>query len=209
MSKQNTPKKQRGTLLVVSGPSGVGKGTVLEELFKLSSDYAYSVSVTTRAPRQGEVEGVNYFFRTKEEFEKMIENGELLEYASYNGNYYGTPKKYVEKMLDSGKNVILEIEVQGAMKVKKIKPEAVMVFIAPESKDVLAERLSTRATEPKDVIINRIEIAQRELRACPFYDYVTVNTENMAKKCAEDIIAAVRVEKLKPKNMFGLISEFI
>lgn len=206
MSKKTCEK---GTLLVVSGPSGVGKGTVLAELMKKSSDYAYSVSVTTRAPREGEIEGVNYFFRTKEEFEQMIENGELLEYASYNGNYYGTPKKYVDKMLASGKNVILEIEVQGAMKVKKLRPDAVMVFIAPESKDVLSERLSIRATEPKDVIINRIEIAERELRACPFYDYVTVNSDGKAEKCAEDIMAAVRAEKLKPKKMFGLISEFI
>ncbi|MBP5245163.1 MAG: guanylate kinase [Clostridia bacterium] len=202
-------KCEKGTLLVISGPSGVGKGTVLAELMKKSEDYAYSVSATTRAPREGEQEGKNYFFKTKEEFEQMIENGELLEYASYNGNYYGTPKKYVDKMLASGKNVILEIEVQGAMKVKKLRPDAVMVFIAPESKDVLYERLSVRATEPKDVIINRIEIAERELRACPFYDYVTVNADGKADKCAEDIMAAVRAEKLKPEKMFGLISEFI
>lgn len=200
---------KRGKLLIVSGPSGVGKGTVLGELFAQSSDFVVSVSATTRAPREGEKEGVNYFYRTKEEFEKMIEENMLLEYASYNGNYYGTPKAYVDAKLDEGKNVILEIEVQGAMKVKKLVPEAIMIFIAPESKEILRARLTGRGTESEDVIANRIAIAEKELRACLMYDYITINKQGEAAECAKDILAIVRAEAVKNGNMFGAVSDFI
>jgi len=200
---------KKGLLLIVSGPSGVGKGTVLKELFASSDDFVLSVSATTRVPRNGEEDGVNYFFKTKEEFEAMIENGELLEYASYNGNYYGTPKAYVDAKLNEGKNVILEIELQGAVNVKKLAPEAVMIFIAPESKDILHERLTGRGTESEDVIANRIAIAQKELRACLMYDYITVNRQGEALECAKDILAIVRAEKLKKENAFNAVSDFI
>lgn len=200
---------KRGRLLIVSGPSGVGKGTVLAELFAMSDEFALSVSATTRAPREGEKEGVNYFYKSKEEFEKMIEEKKLLEYASYNGNYYGTPKAYVDSKLDEGKNVILEIEVQGAMKVKSLVPDAVMIFVAPESKEILHERLTGRGTEEADVIAKRIAIAEKELRACLMYDYITVNEQGKAKECAENILAIVRAEKVKKSNMFDAVSDFI
>ncbi len=201
--------RRKGKLLIVSGPSGVGKGTVLSELFRMSDEFVYSVSATTRAPREGETDGVNYFYKTTEQFEKMIAEGELLEYARYNGNYYGTPKAYVESKLEEGKNVILEIEVQGAMQIKKLCPEAVMIFIAPESKQVLRDRLVGRGTETKDVIENRISIAEKELRACLMYDYITVNKQGFADECAKDIMAAVRAEHIRASEMFNLACDFI
>lgn len=200
---------KRGKLLIISGPSGVGKGTVLGELFAQSIDFAVSVSATTRAPREGEKEGVDYFYKSREEFESMIKNGELLEYATYNENYYGTPKAYVDSKLDEGKNVILEIEVQGAMKVKKLVPEAIMIFIAPESKEILRARLTGRGTESEDVIADRIAIAEKELRACLMYDYITVNKQGKSSECAKDILAIVRAEAVKKGNMFGAVSDFI
>lgn len=199
---------KKGRLLVVSGPSGVGKGTVLAELFKSGDDYVYSVSATTRAPREGEIDGKNYFFKTREEFLAMIENDELLEYAEYNGNFYGTPRRFVTEQTARGKNVILEIEVQGAMKVKSACPEALMIFIAPESKEVLRERLYGRGTESEGVIAGRIAIAERELRACLLYDYITVNREGEADKCADDIRAVVRAEGLKTRERFPEVCGF-
>ena len=137
---------KRGRLVVVSGPSGVGKGTVLKYVTS-REDFVYSVSATTRSPREGEVDGQNYFFISRDEFEEMIKNGQLIEYAEYNGNYYGTPRAFVEQMLSEGKNVILEIEVKGAMQVKKVMPDATFIFIAPESREVLEARL--RGAAPK------------------------------------------------------------
>ncbi len=200
---------KKGTLVVISGPSGVGKGTVLKELFGMSDEFVYSVSATTRAPREGEIEGVNYFYKSREEFTAMIDAGELLEYASYNGNYYGTPRKFVESILETGKNVILEIELAGAMQVKKSQPSAVMIFIAPESKATLLERLRHRGTESEDVIARRIAIAEKELRASPLYDFITVNHDGLAHACAEDILAIVRAERLKVGNCFSELCSFL
>lgn len=138
----------------------------------------------------------------------MIENDELLEYAEYNGNFYGTPRRFVAEQTAKGKNVILEIEVQGAMKVKTACPEALMIFIAPESKEVLRERLYGRGTESEGVIAGRIAIAERELRACLLYDYITVNREGEADKCAEDIRAIVRAESLKTRERFPEVCGF-
>ncbi len=197
----------RGQLVVVSGPSGVGKGTVLKYVLD-RDDFVYSVSCTTRKPREGEVHGKNYFFVTKEEFEDMINEDAFVEYANYNGNYYGTPKSFVEKNLSEGRNVILEIEVQGAVKIKNVMPEAVFVFVAPESKRVLSERLRGRGTETEDVIETRLRIAENEVRACLMYDYIVVNRDGKAKECAEDIAAAVKAETLKPQKAYGTVSEF-
>ncbi len=200
-------KNERGRLVVVSGPSGVGKGTVLKYVLE-RDDFVYSVSATTRSPREGEVNGVNYFFITRDDFEKMIENGELIEYAEYNGNYYGTPKFFVESMLSQGKNVILEIEVKGAMQVKKVMPDATFIFIAPESREILENRLRGRGTETDDVIAGRLKIAQNEIKACLMYDYIAVNRDGGPEKCACDIVAAVKAESMKPCNMYGDVSEF-
>lgn len=200
-------KTKRGRLVVVSGPSGVGKGTVLKYVLE-RDDFVYSVSATTRKPRDIDIDGVTYFFKSKEEFENMIDNHELIEYACYNGNYYGTPKFFVEDMLSKGKNVILEIEVQGAVQVKKIMPDATFVFIAPESREILENRLRGRGTETEDVIAGRLSIAEKEIRACLMYDYIVINRDGEAEKCASDIVAAVSAEGMKPCNMYSEVSEF-
>jgi len=205
MSEAKNVKK--GRLVVVSGPSGVGKGTVLKYVLENPS-YVYSVSATTRKPRDGEENGVNYFFTTRENFESMIENGELIEHAEYNGNYYGTPKFFVDKMLSEGKNVILEIEVKGAVQIKKKMPDAMFVFVAPESRSILEERLRGRATEEEDVIKNRLSIAENEIRSCLMYDYIAVNEQGKAKECALDIMCAVKADGMRPHNRYDEISEF-
>ena len=152
----------KGVLTVVSGFSGAGKGTVMKRLIQKYDDYALSISVTTRNPREGERDGIEYFFKTKEEVEAMIENDEFLEYARYVDNYYGTPRFYVEEMLAKGKNVILEIEIQGAMQIKAKNQEAVLVFVTPPSFEELRNRLIGRGTETADVIESRLKRASEE-----------------------------------------------
>ena len=165
----------KGVLTVVSGFSGAGKGTVMKRLIQKYDDYALSISVTTRKPREGERDGIEYFFKTKEEVETMIENDEFLEYARYVDNYYGTPRFYVEEMLAKGKNVILEIEIQGAMQIKAKNPEAVLVFVTPPSFEELRNRLVGRGTETADVIESRLRRASEEAEGMPSYDYILVN----------------------------------
>ena len=165
----------KGVLTVVSGFSGAGKGTVMKRLIQKYDDYALSISVTTRKPREGERDGIEYFFKTKEEVEAMIENDEFLEYARYVDNYYGTPRFYVEEMLAKGKNVILEIEIQGAMQIKAKNPEAVLVFVTPPSFEELRNRLVGRGTETADVIESRLRRASEEAEGMPSYDYILVN----------------------------------
>ncbi len=189
--------KNKGLLLVVSAPSGCGKGTILGEILKDDSFY-YSISATTRAPREGEQDGVNYHFITKEEFEQRIAQGGMLEYAQYCGNYYGTPKKEVEQMRDAGRDVILEIEVEGAMKVRVLCPDAVFLFIAPPSVEELRRRLNKRGTEAADVIEERVSQASRELSYANRYDYIIVNGE--LEKAIQDFRTVVRAEKLRTKN---------
>ena len=189
--------KNKGLLLVVSAPSGCGKGTILGEILKDDSFY-YSISATTRAPREGEQDGVNYHFITKEEFEQRIAQGGMLEYAQYCGNYYGTPKKEVEQMRDAGRDVILEIEVEGAMKVRALCPDAVFLFIAPPSVEELRRRLNKRGTEAAEVIEERVSQASRELSYANRYDYIIVNGE--LEKAIQDFRAVVRAEKLRTKN---------
>lgn len=198
---------KRGRLVVVSGPSGVGKGTVLKYVLE-RDDFVYSVSATTRKPRDIDIDGVTYFFKTREEFEEMIGKNELIEYAEYNGNYYGTPRPFVEQMLSSGKNVILEIEVKGAMQVKKVMPDATFVFIAPESRTILENRLRGRGTETDDVIEGRLRIAENEMKACLMYDYIVINREGCAEECSKDIISAVKADGMKACNMYSSVSDF-
>ncbi len=175
----------QGTLLVVSGFSGAGKGTVVNAIMNTYDDYALSVSATTRKPREGEIDGVSYFFKTTDEFKSMIDNNELLEYANYVGNYYGTPKSYVENKLRDGYNVILEIESVGAFNVKKIFPEAVLTFIIPPSADELERRLRGRGTEEDAVIKARLAKACTEAEGVENYDYIVVN-ENVSD-CVSEI----------------------
>lgn len=165
----------RGTLVVVSGFSGAGKGTLMKGLLEKYNSYALSISATTRKPRDGEADGREYFFKTKHDFEKMIAQDELLEYACYVGNYYGTPKSYVEDRLNEGKDVILEIEIQGALKIKEKLPEATLIFIVTPSAEELKKRLIGRGTETSDVIEQRLSRAYEEAEGIEKYDYVLVN----------------------------------
>ena len=169
---------ERGLLIVFSGPSGVGKGTVRQEIFSTPDHkFEYSVSMTTRQKRPGEVDGVDYFFRTREEFEELIKNGQMLEYAEYVGNYYGTPLTYVNETLDKGIDVFLEIEVQGALQVKKKVPDGVFIFLTPPDLDELKDRLVGRGTDSEEVIRQRIERAKEEIALMREYDYAVVNDE--------------------------------
>ena len=170
--------KRRGLLIVLSGPSGVGKGTVRKELFSQpNTNYEYSISMTTRLPRVGEVDGVDYFFKNREEFEQLIEEGGLLEHAEFVGNYYGTPLAYVKETIEAGRDVFLEIEVQGAAQIREKAPDALFIFLAPPSLSELELRLIGRGTESEEVIAKRITTAREELEMMSLYDYVVENDE--------------------------------
>ena len=169
--------KQRGILIVISGFAGSGKGTITKELIKRYDNYRFSVSATTRNPRPGEVDGKDYYFLTREQFEEMIEKDDFLDYTEYVGNYYGTPKSFVEKTLDEGKDVILEIEYIGGFNAKKAFPEAVLCFLTPPSVEEVYNRLKGRNTETEDVIIKRIKRGQEEAEIMSQYDYIIVNKD--------------------------------
>lgn len=179
----------KGSLIVVSGFSGAGKGTIMKKLVRETEDFALSISMTTRAPREGEQHGKEYYFVTREVFEETIANDGLVEYACYCGNYYGTPKSYVDEMLSVGKNVLLEIEMQGAMKIKEKFPEAVLLFVMPPSAKVLYERLVGRGTETKEVIDKRMARAVEESQGIEQYDYIVVNDD--LDTCVEEVKAIV------------------
>ncbi|MGZ9587002.1 guanylate kinase [Paenibacillus marinisediminis] len=182
---------KKGLLIVLSGPSGVGKGTVCKALMKKTSNLIYSVSATTRQPRLGEIDGVNYFFKTREQFMQMIEDDQMLEYAEYVGNYYGTPRGFVEETLAKGQDIILEIEVQGALKVKEKFPEGVFIFLLPPSLDELKDRIQGRGTENDTVIDHRMNAAVEEIAMMEHYDYAVVNDEiDHACRSIESIIIA-------------------
>ena len=188
----------KGVLTVVSGFSGAGKGTVMKRLIQKYDDYALSISVTTRNPREGERDGIEYFFKTKEEVEAMIENDEFLEYARYVDNYYGTPRFYVEEMLAKGKNVILEIEIQGAMQIKAKNPEAVLVFVTPPSFEELRNRLIGHGTETADVIESRLKRASEEAEGMPSYDYILVNDQ--VEDCVDRLHQIILSERAKTQR---------
>lgn len=206
MKARKMKKMSKGLLIVVSAPSGCGKGTILGEILKDDKFY-YSVSATTRSPREGEQNGVNYHFITREDFEERIKNNAMLEYAEYCGNYYGTPKKEIEEMREMGKNVLLEIEVQGAMKVREICPDAVFVFILPPSVNELERRLRKRGTETDEVIAERVSQAKGELVFAEKYDYVVVN--NALEDAICDFRAVIKAEELKVSNAKEIIDEVI
>ena len=186
-------RKNRGILTVVSGFSGSGKGTIMKELMKKYSErYALSISATTRAPRPGECDGVEYFFRTREEFERMIAEDALIEYAQFVGNYYGTPRTYVEEQLNAGKDVILEIEIQGALKVKKKFPDTLLLFVSPPSAGELKNRLVGRGTETMEVIDSRLARAVEEAEGIEEYDYLVINDD--LEECVEEVNHIIRNE---------------
>ena len=191
--------KEKGLLVVISGPAGSGKGTVNAMLLQ-SPDFAYSVSATTRAPRPGEVDGVNYHFISKEEFESRIANGEMLEYTQYCGNYYGTPLREALEVMESGRNLILEIEVEGAQNVKRLYPEAVLIMLLPPSYAVQEARLRGRGTETEEKICERLNRTKEELPLVSHYDYVVYNFDNGADRCADDIRSIVRAEQNSTKR---------
>lgn len=193
---------ERGLLIVFSGPSGVGKGTVRAKIFENENNFKYSVSMTTRPQRPGEVDGKDYYFRTREEFEAMIRNGEMLEYAEYVGNYYGTPLTYVNRTLDEGRDVFLEIEVQGALQVKEKVPDGVFIFLTPPDLEKLKERLVGRGTDSAEVIASRLEKAEEEIRLMSEYDYAVVNDKvELAAEHVKTIIEAehFRVDRVRPR----------
>lgn len=192
----NRPK---GKLFVISGPSGAGKGTLRRELFKALPELVYSVSVTTRKPRAGEVDGVDYFFISQSDFERMRDNGELLEWAEVHGNLYGTPRGFVEEKLKEGKSVVLEIDVQGALQVKRRFPEAILIFILPPSAEELASRLKSRGTETPEELELRLKNASLEMGKRELYDYAIVNDE--VKRASSELIDIIK------KEMYGLGGE--
>lgn len=187
---------KQGMLIVISGFSGVGKGTAVKELVK-KYGYSVSISATTRAPRVGEVDGREYFFKTVEEFESLIAEDGLIEYAKYVDNYYGTPRAFVESELNAGHNVILEIEVEGALQIKKQYPNAILIFISASSGTELKERLAGRGTESEDVVLKRMKRAVDECKSIPSYEYFVINRDGQLDRCVDEIHAIVTAKSME------------
>ncbi len=207
-SRREMKMEEQGLLIVLSGPSGVGKGTVRKHLFEhYNNDFDFSISMTTRQQRVGEVEGVDYFFRTKEQFEQYIKEGRLLEYANYVGNYYGTPVDYVRQTMDEGRDVFLEIEVQGALKVKKRMPEGIFIFLSPPDLEELEWRIENRGTDKPEVIKQRMEKAREELKLIKYYDYVVEN--DSVDAAARKIRSIIESEHLKVERNIERFSKII
>ena len=196
---------KKGLLFIISGPAGSGKGTIVSRVRELAQ-FDFSVSATTRAPRPNEKHGVHYYFITKEEFEKKIADGEMLEYAQYIDNYYGTPKMPVEDALNAGRNIVLDIEVKGALQVKEKMPEAVMIYILPPDYETLLARIRGRGTETEEVIQKRMRTARNEIETFPKYDYVVIN--DTVEKAAEDVLAILRAENMKTFRNLDIKEKF-
>lgn len=196
--------KKKGILIVVSGFSGAGKGTLMKRLLEDYDDYALSVSATTRSPRPGEEDGREYFFKSVEEFEKMIAQDELIEYAKYVNNYYGTPKEYVMQQLEEGKDVILEIEIQGAMKIREKFPDTLLVFVCPPSMEELKNRLVGRGTETLDVINGRLRRAVEESKGMDKYDYLLINDD--LEECVDTLHETIRCERMRASRNHDFVS---
>ena len=199
---------KKGLLIVISGPAGSGKGTVLKHVLK-NEDFKYSVSATTRAPRPGEINGVNYHFITKEDFIERIESGKMLEHTEYCGNYYGTPLKEAEEVLASGKHLILELEMEGAMNVKRMYPDAVLILLIPPNYATQEARLRGRATETEEKIIARLAKAREEIQLANEYDYVIYNRDFGDKEAAADMFAIVRAEIASTKRNPKIIEKYL
>lgn len=202
-----TSNADKGLLIVLSGPSGVGKGTVCSMLRTLAPELVYSVSATTRSPRVGEADGVNYFFKSKEQFRSMIEKDELLEYAEYVGQYYGTPRSFVADTIRAGKDIILEIEVQGAMKVKQRFPDGVFIFLMPPSLDELRSRIENRGTETDESIRSRLSVAVDEIRLLEHYDYAVVN--DRVESACERIQSIITAEHCKRERIMPYVKSWM
>lgn len=200
-------KKNKGMLIVLSGPSGAGKDTILGKLLEKRDDVNLSISYTTRTPRLGEVDGKDYHFVDKEVFQKAIDDGEMLEYACYCGNYYGTPRFEVEKSLESGKSVILEIEVQGAEQIIKKCPDAVSIFIVPPSIEELKKRLKNRASDSEEAVIKRVSEAEKEISLAGHYRYIVVNDD--VKLCTDNVSKIIDSEYMKSSRMGYIIKEVL
>lgn len=198
-------KMNKGILVVVSGFSGAGKGTIMKELMKQYDNYALSISATSRAPREGEVEGREYFFKTKEEFEQLISEGKFIEYAQYVNNYYGTPSDYVFSQMEQGKDVILEIEIQGALQVKEKYPNTLLVFVTPPTAEELKRRLVGRGTEDMATIEARLHRANEEAEYMNHYDYIVVN-DNL-EVCVEQLHSLIQMQHTKASNCYKFINE--
>ena len=205
MSKHEENVTPKGVLLVVSGPSGAGKGTICQVLRDHLPDLGYSISVTTRQPRVGEVDGVNYFFKTVDEVKEMIAAGDLLEYAEVYGNYYGTPRQYVMDLLNSGHDVLLEIDIQGALQIKERFPEGIFVFIVPPSLDELSARIYKRGTDSEEVIKRRMASAASELTYAAKYDYIIVN--DVAEKAAKKVLTIMEAERYRVDRTYFIVDK--
>ena len=198
---------KKGSLIVISGPAGSGKGTIVRLLLE-DDAYKVSISTTTRQPRADDIPGVTYNFVSREDFIAMITRGELAEFADYVGNFYGTPVKSIESLIKSGKNVILEIETQGALQIKSRFPEALLIWLTPPDYETLEARLRGRGTNTDEDIKRRLAIAKRELQFLPYYDYVIVNEKGLAHEAAERIREIVRIDKMSTKHNTDFVSEF-
>lgn len=199
---------KKGVLIVLSGFSGAGKGTITKRLLQEYDNYALSISMTTRQPRSGEVDGREYFFVDREEFEQHIAKDELVEYAEYVGNYYGTPRAYVEEQLNKGKDVILEIEIQGALKIKERFPDTLLLFVSTKSADVLLQRLTGRGTESKEVILSRMERAAQEAEGMQEYEYIIINDDlDVCVKETHSIIQSAKASAMRNEEFINSIRQ--
>lgn len=200
---------RKGILFIISGPAGSGKGTVVKTLIDNHPELKLSISATTRQPRPGEIHGVHYYYLSREEFEGRIERGEMLEYTSFCDNYYGTPEKEVCEAIDSGIDMILEIEVDGAMQVKEKIDSSVTIMLTPPNADVLRSRLEGRGTESKEVIEKRLARAKEEVLLLPKYDYSVINEDGQIEKCAEQIYSIITAEHRKTIHTKSIVEKFI
>lgn len=203
----NLALKDKGLLVVLSAPAGCGKDTVLAEVKKTDENVKQSISMTTRAPRDGETDGVDYYFTSQEEFENKINENGFLEYVKYGINYYGTPKKAIEEMIADGKTVILKIEVEGAGNIRKMYPDAVSIFIMPPSFSELSRRLKNRGTETEEDICRRLKIAENEMQRANEYNYIVINDD--LPVCVNDVLSIIKAERLKYSNMQEKIKNII